>query len=64
MPNLDEVGLDLLDKMLRSNPSERITAKEAMKHPYLADVPDHIKNMKWSIFYSSIKLEIDNWAIK
>jgi serine/threonine protein kinase len=46
VPGLDEQGIDLLDKMLRSNPAERITAKEAMKHPYLKDVPDYIKNMK------------------
>lgn len=39
VPNLDIQGLDLLDKMLKCNPSERITAKEAMNHPYLKDVP-------------------------
>jgi cyclin-dependent kinase len=27
---LDEVGLDLLDRMLKCNPAERITAKEAL----------------------------------
>jgi len=32
--------------MLKCNPAERITAKEAMKHPYLRDVPDEIRNMK------------------
>ena len=47
MPGLDEVGLDLLDKMLKCNPAERITATEAMNHPYLADVPKNIKNLKW-----------------
>jgi cyclin-dependent kinase len=46
VPTLGEDGLDLLDKMLRCNPFERVSAKEAMKHPYLADVPDYIKNMK------------------
>jgi len=47
VPGLDEQGLDLLDKMLKCNPAERITAKDAMLHPYLKDVPDYIKNMKW-----------------
>lgn len=46
VPSLDELGLDLMDKMLKCNPAERITAKEAMQHPYLKDVPDYIKNMK------------------
>jgi serine/threonine protein kinase len=46
VPGLDEQGLDLLDKMLKCNPAERITAKDAMQHPYLKDVPDYIKNMK------------------
>jgi serine/threonine protein kinase len=46
VPTLDELGLDLLDKMLRCNPAERITAKDAMLHPYLKDVPDYVKNMK------------------
>jgi serine/threonine protein kinase len=46
VPSLDEQGLDLLEKMLKCNPSERITAKQAMDHPYLKDVPDSIKNMK------------------
>ena len=46
VPELDEEGLDLLDKMLRCNPAERISAKEAMKHSYFKDVPDAIKNLK------------------
>jgi len=35
-----------MEKMLIHNPNERISAKEALKHPYLADVPDLIKKMK------------------
>ncbi|KAK1393476.1 cell division control protein 2-like [Heracleum sosnowskyi] len=34
VPHLDESGLDLLNKMLRYEPSKRISAKEAMEHPY------------------------------
>ena len=47
-PGLAPEGLDLMEKMLVHNPNARISAKEAMKHPYLADVPDAIKNMKWA----------------
>ena len=46
VPNLGMQGLDLLDKMLKCNPNERITAKDAMNHPYLKDVPAEIRNMK------------------
>lgn len=50
VPGLGEEGLDLLDRMLKCNPAERITAQEAMNHPYLEDVPKNIKNMKWYVF--------------
>ena len=46
VPSLDDEGLDLLEQMLKCNPADRITAIEAMKHPYLRDVPDEIRNMK------------------
>jgi serine/threonine protein kinase len=34
--------IDLLEKMLRFLPEERISAKEALAHPFFAD----IRNMK------------------
>lgn len=38
VPGLDEKGLDLLGKMLVLDPAQRITALEALQHPYFADV--------------------------
>ena len=32
LTNLDNDGLDLLEKMLNYDPNQRITAKEALKH--------------------------------
>lgn len=43
---LDVEGIDLLERMLVHDPTKRISAKEALKHPYLRDVPKEIKNMK------------------
>jgi serine/threonine protein kinase len=37
-PSADPVGLDLLGKMLIFNPSKRITAEEALEHPYFASL--------------------------
>ena len=35
---LDANGLDLLEKTLVYNPAKRISAKEALKHPYFDDL--------------------------
>lgn len=33
---MDKLGLDLLKKMLRMDPSERITPEQALSHPYFS----------------------------
>lgn len=38
LPRLNELGVDLLTKMLRPNPDHRIKVEDAMKHPYFADL--------------------------
>ncbi|KAM0926626.1 hypothetical protein ACQ4PT_003633 [Festuca glaucescens] len=38
VPNLGPVGLDLLSKMLRFEPSKRITARQALDHEYFKDI--------------------------
>jgi len=51
LPRLDEAGLDLLSKMLKLNPSERISAADALAHPFFKDIPESLKAMydktKW-----------------
>jgi len=44
-PKLDADGLDLLDKMLRSNPAERISAKTALTHQFFKDIPENLKKL-------------------
>lgn len=43
VPGLSPEGLDLLEQMLVHDPNRRISAKDALKHPYLADVVDPTK---------------------
>ena len=31
---MDKLGLDLLKKMLKMDPTERISAEQALNHPY------------------------------
>jgi serine/threonine protein kinase len=46
IPRLDDEGYDLFNKMLQVNPINRISAAEALNHPYLRDVPDSIRDMR------------------
>lgn len=45
VPRLDADGLDLIKKMLKINPSQRITAKAALEHPYFKELPDFVKKI-------------------
>jgi len=42
-PRLDQDGLELLSLMLKYDPSQRITAKNAMNHPYFNNLDERIR---------------------
>jgi serine/threonine protein kinase len=39
VPGLAPDGVDLLTRMLRYDPAQRITARDALDHPFFADLP-------------------------
>jgi non-specific serine/threonine protein kinase len=39
LPQIDQLGLDLLNRMLQLRPEMRISAAEAIKHPWFNDLP-------------------------
>jgi serine/threonine protein kinase len=41
-PGLDEDGVDLLEQLLAIDPRRRINAKDALRHPYLAEFAGEI----------------------
>lgn len=42
-PNIDEVAIDLLDKMLLYNPEKRFTALQCLHHPYFDEIKEKDK---------------------
>jgi cyclin-dependent kinase 5 len=44
VPKLNSKGRDLLAKLLVCNPDGRISAEDAMIHPYFNDLPDNIRS--------------------
>lgn len=62
-PDADPKALDLLQKMLVFDPRKRITAEEALKHPYLHDVHVHwpkTKNMaKFDFSFEKVHHELN-----
>lgn len=45
VPKLDSIGLDLLERMLKIVPEERITTEEALSHQYFADLPKKTRDL-------------------
>jgi len=43
-PNLESEGIDLMEKMLHYEPEKRVSAKNALTHPYFNNLPSSLKS--------------------
>lgn len=57
VPRLDVDGLELLGNLLAYEGKNRVNAREAMKHTFLASLPQAVHTLKDSEFYSRPILE-------
>ncbi|KAJ2641291.1 MAPK protein hog1 [Coemansia sp. RSA 1694] len=66
-PDIEPLAVDLLEKMLVFDPRKRITASEALAHPYLetyhdeADEPEAAKKFDWS--FNDADLPVEEWKV-
>jgi len=44
-PALNSDGLDLLEKLLKYQPSERMSAKNALEHPFFKDISENLRKL-------------------
>ena len=43
VPGLPAEGVDLMTRMLQHDPAKRVTAREAMEHPFFQDLPEVLR---------------------
>ena len=67
MPPVSYTHLDLLEKMLVFDPNKRITAADALSHPYLAPYHDPtdepVADAKFDWHFNDADLPVDTWRV-
>ena len=69
IPNAPPDGIDLLKKLLQFNPDKRLTAEQALKHPFVARFhnPDEEPSMDYDVIPAlddDVQLSVDEYRVK
>uniref|UniRef100_H3C4C6 Mitogen-activated protein kinase 13 n=1 Tax=Tetraodon nigroviridis TaxID=99883 RepID=H3C4C6_TETNG len=66
-PSMNEKAVDLLDGMLLLDPEMRLTAKQCLSHPFLAEYHDTESEPDPEIYddsFENLELDIGEWKSK
>lgn len=69
IPNAPPDGIDLLKKLLQFNPDKRLTAEQALRHPFVARFhnPDEEPSMDYDVIPAlddDVQLSVDEYRVK
>lgn len=69
IPNAPPDGIDLLKKLLQFNPDKRLTAEQALSHPFVARFhnPDEEPSMDYDVIPAlddDVQLSVEEYRVK
>lgn len=69
LPNAPPDGIDLLKKLLQFNPDKRLTAEQALSHPYVARFhnPEEEPSMDYDVIPAlndDVQLSVEEYRVK
>lgn len=63
-PSMDKKAVDLLEGMLRLDPETRLTAKQGLSHPFVAEYHDpecEVDSVPYDDSFESLELDVGEW---